>query len=58
MPFTAEAWRERAEKARMQAQTIEEVGAKRLMLAIAATYERLAQMQEHPHARSLRERES
>jgi hypothetical protein len=58
MPFTAEAWRERAERARMQAQAIEEVGVKRLMLSIAATYERLAQMEEHPNAGSIRERES
>ena len=58
MLFTAEQWRERAEKARMQAKAIEEVGAKRLMLAIAATYDRLAQMEEHPDALSIRERGS
>ena len=58
MPFTAEAWRERAEKARMQAQAIEDAGAKRLMLSIAATYDRLAQMEEHPNALAISERES
>ena len=58
MLFTAEQWRERAEKARVQAKAIEEVGARRLMLSIADTYERLAQTEEHPDALSLRDRGS
>ena len=58
MLFTAEQWRERAEKARVQAEAVVEVGAKRLMLSIADTYERLAQKEEHPDALSLRGGES
>ena len=58
MLFTAEQWRERAEKARVQAGAIEDTGAKRLMLSIADTYERLAQMEEHHDALSLRGGES
>jgi hypothetical protein len=58
MLFTAEQWRERAEKARVQAGAIEEAGAKRLMLSIADTYERLAQMEEHTDALFLRHGET
>lgn len=58
MLFTSEQWRERAKKARVQAGAIEDVGPKRLMLSIADTYERLAQMEEHPDALALRHGES
>jgi len=58
MPFTAEQWRERAERARVQADAIDEAGAKRLMLSIADTYDRLAASEEHPDALAAGEGES
>jgi hypothetical protein len=48
MSFTAKEWRERAEKARGRAEELTEQAGKHLMLSIAASYDRLAEMAGHP----------
>jgi hypothetical protein len=55
--FTAKEWRERAEKARGRAAELTEQAGKHLMLSIAASYDRLAEMAEHPGVTS-RERKA
>jgi hypothetical protein len=57
MSFTAKEWRERAEKARGRAEELTEQAGKHLMLSIAASYDRLAEMAEHPGVTS-RERKA
>ena len=53
MLFTAEAWRERAEQARIRAEWVADAASKHLMLSIAATYDRLAEMAEHVETNSI-----
>jgi hypothetical protein len=42
-PFTAEHWRDRAAEARARAEMLDEI-ARRIILEIAAAYDRLAEM--------------
>ena len=57
MSFTSKEWRERAEKARGRAEELTEQAGKHLMLSIAASYDRLAEMAAHPTA-TWREKET
>jgi hypothetical protein len=47
MLFTAKAWRERAQEARIRAEQSRDAASKDVMLSIAASYDRLADMAEH-----------
>jgi hypothetical protein len=44
MPFTPEQWRDRAEEARARVQEMRDIEAKGVMLSIADSYDRLADM--------------
>jgi hypothetical protein len=52
MPFNAEQWRDRAEEARARAQEMHDADARSVMLSIADSYDRLADMawQKRPRA--------